>query len=239
MSSKLNSFADLMKVASEEKKTRVVNEKIRIEKEISPLLSELFSVVAKGKNSPILVPKSLETISKKEVLVPITELVKNVEEKVTQILSKSAPDDQEKRFLNIFNKLQDDFQNLKKYVEGKSSSGWGSTSGGGEVRVLRMDDVLRETPLPRTVMTWDATLNKIRFLPITTDDAMPYSKRVDFVGDYQIYRGEAEVGSPEGSSVWRLRRIDIGSDGDIIEVYANGNSNYTNIWSDRVNYAYA
>jgi hypothetical protein len=102
-----------------------------------------------------------------------------------------------------------------------------------------MDDVVKETPLNGTVMTWDATLNKIRFSPITTDDAMPYSKRVDFVTDYQIYRGEAEVGSPESSSVWRLRRIDIGSDGDIIEVYANGNSNYTNIWSDRVNYAYA
>lgn len=72
---------------------------------------------------------------------------------------------------------------------------------------------------------------------ITTDNT-PMSKRVDFVNDSLLYKGEAIVGSLESEAKWRIRKISFGVDGDITETYADGNSNFDNVWNDRLGLEY-
>lgn len=72
---------------------------------------------------------------------------------------------------------------------------------------------------------------------ISEDDTM-YSKRVDFVSDIELYKGEADVGSPESSPVWRIRKITIDSDSDVTEVWASGNANFDKVWADRAALSY-
>ena len=69
-----------------------------------------------------------------------------------------------------------------------------------------------------------------------SEDEMVYAKRTDFVGENIIYRGEAVVGSPTSSSVWRIRRITIGVDGDVTEEWVEGSSNFSFVWNDRTTY---
>lgn len=66
-----------------------------------------------------------------------------------------------------------------------------------------------------------------------------YSERTDFVTEALIYRGEAAVGSPDSAAVWRIRRLTIGSDGDVTQVWADGNSNFDKVWDDRAGLVYS
>lgn len=72
-----------------------------------------------------------------------------------------------------------------------------------------------------------------------SEDDMLYSKRVDFVSDYVLYKGEAAIGSLDILPVWRIRRITIGLDGDVTEVWASGNANFDKVWSDRTSLTYS
>lgn len=71
-----------------------------------------------------------------------------------------------------------------------------------------------------------------------TEEEEVYSTRVDFINDNLLYRGEAAVGSSESDPKWRIRRITLGDDGDVTEVWANGNANFTNVWDNRVSITY-
>jgi len=64
-----------------------------------------------------------------------------------------------------------------------------------------------------------------------------YSKRVDEVG-LVIYVGESAIGSPESGAVWRIQKItQIGS---VLEIlWANGSSEFNNIWDDRISLSYS
>lgn len=73
----------------------------------------------------------------------------------------------------------------------------------------------------------------------THEDDIMYSKRVDFVGSSQIYRGEAAVGSSNSSSVWRIRRITIGVDGDVTEEWAGGTALFDKVWDNRAVLSYS
>jgi hypothetical protein len=70
-----------------------------------------------------------------------------------------------------------------------------------------------------------------------TEDGM-YSKRVDFIGETIVYKGEAEAGSSEGSPVWRIRKLLIAVDGDVQELFADGDIEFNNIWTDRLTLIY-
>lgn len=63
-------------------------------------------------------------------------------------------------------------------------------------------------------------------------ESMPVTKRVDFVGDTVIYRGEAAPGSQEANPVWRIVRITLDGD-DIAEQFAGGDAQFAHAWSDR------
>lgn len=73
--------------------------------------------------------------------------------------------------------------------------------------------------------------------PGLSEDAVAYARQTDFVGEDVIYRGEAEAGSPLTSPLWRIRKITIVND-DISESWADGNTNFDNVWSDRYTLTY-
>jgi hypothetical protein len=277
--SNLNSFAELMQQAAKEKKLRELTEKARKETIVAPLLSELFSTIQRGKDSrqevltkesPLLEElqlalsdpekfKSEKQDKKDKILKLVSELEESaadIKDRV-EVQTESAPTpnkesvtDLEKKFLTIFNKLQNDFQTLKKYVDNKAnqlSGAYGGTSGSGEVRILRMDDVVRgANPEDGAVMTWDASLSKFKFvvplnngvITIISDEEMPFAKRIDFINDDLIYKGEAAVGTSETSSEWRIRQFIIGLDGDITEKWAGGTALYDKKWSDHLVLSY-
>jgi hypothetical protein len=64
------------------------------------------------------------------------------------------------------------------------------------------------------------------------------AKRVDFASDTIIYRGEAAVGSSEGDPVWRIKKIILGADDDVTELWADGVSDFTKVWSNRLSLSY-
>lgn len=72
----------------------------------------------------------------------------------------------------------------------------------------------------------------------TSEEDQVYSKRIDFISDSVLYRGEAAVGSSESSSVWRIRKITIASDNDISETWADGVATFNKVWTDRLTYIY-
>lgn len=74
--------------------------------------------------------------------------------------------------------------------------------------------------------------------PGEAGEEMPYSKRTDVVSDSLLYRAEALPGAQDDAAVWRIRRIEIGSDGDVIEKWADGNALFDNVWNDRSQLTY-
>lgn len=66
---------------------------------------------------------------------------------------------------------------------------------------------------------------------------MQYARRVDFVGDTVIYRGEADPGSSESSAVWRIRRITFVGE-DVVEEWAGGEDTFDKVWTSRLALSY-
>jgi hypothetical protein len=71
----------------------------------------------------------------------------------------------------------------------------------------------------------------------TSDDT--HSRRVDFVGDALLYRGEAAPGTDDAAAAWRVRRIEFGPDGSVTEKWAAGNADFANAWVNRAALVYA
>ena len=76
-------------------------------------------------------------------------------------------------------------------------------------------------------------------LPVQGEEDMVYSKRVDFVGETEIYRGEAAVGTVENTPLWRIRKIALAPDGDVTETWADGVATFTKQWNLRTTYSYS
>ena len=74
--------------------------------------------------------------------------------------------------------------------------------------------------------------------PSGSGDDDVYAKRVDFVGDTVIDRGEAAVGATTSSGVWRVRRITLASDGDVTEEWAGGSAEFNQVWDNRASLMY-
>lgn len=70
-----------------------------------------------------------------------------------------------------------------------------------------------------------------------SEDSVAYARQTDFVGDTVIYKGEAEAGSLFSSPIWRIRKIVLTGD-DVSEIWADGNTNFDNIWDNRVSLNY-
>lgn len=75
--------------------------------------------------------------------------------------------------------------------------------------------------------------------PAGSEEDMPFARRTDFVNETLIYRGEALPGASETGAVWRVRRLSIAGDDDVTEEWADGNSNFDNIWANRDSLSYS
>jgi hypothetical protein len=87
---------------------------------------------------------------------------------------------------------------------------------------------------------------KIQELPLgdtvpgtSGEEEMMYSKRVDFIDSNTLYKGEAQVGSLESNTAWRIRKITIAVDGDVSELWASGTANFDKQWTNRASYQYS
>lgn len=72
-----------------------------------------------------------------------------------------------------------------------------------------------------------------------SEDQMTFAKRVDFVTENEIFRGEAKVGTADDEPLWRIRRIEIGVDDDVVEKWAEGTDDFIHVWADRLTYTYS
>jgi hypothetical protein len=71
------------------------------------------------------------------------------------------------------------------------------------------------------------------------EQELMFSKRIDFITDNLLYRGEAEPGISTADPYWRIRRITISDiDDDIIEIWASGDDNFDKVWDSRIGYSY-
>lgn len=75
--------------------------------------------------------------------------------------------------------------------------------------------------------------------PAGGEEEVPYSTRVDWISDSELYRGEADPGTAEGTALWRIRHITIGNDDDVTTLWADGNANFDNIWTNRASLSYS
>lgn len=264
---KLSDFASLIKKANEDKRIKEEAEKQRKLVEVSPMLDDFAAIIKKATEAKKLKAESANTVLEakkaprsdlngavvptyqepaKIAPQPVLEPSSDTEEDI-QTLDPKIYGNIEKKFLKMFNRLQNDFQTLKKTVA-QQPVGFGG-AGSGEVRILRMDDVDARNIVDNSVLVYDAATKKFLPVPIsslgtgstptTTDEEMPYAKRTDFISDNELYKGEASVGSPDGNPVWRIRKVVIGNDGDVTETWANGNAEYTNRWTDRLTLTYS
>lgn len=65
------------------------------------------------------------------------------------------------------------------------------------------------------------------------EDIVSYTTRYDQVSNTLAYKGEAAVGSEESYSSWRIQKLVFGVDGDVLITWADGNTNFDNVWENR------
>lgn len=58
-----------------------------------------------------------------------------------------------------------------------------------------------------------------------------YSKIIDLVSTYLVYRGEALLGSSKSAPVWRIRRTLIDANG--VEVTVAASDSFSQVWENR------
>jgi hypothetical protein len=54
-----------------------------------------------------------------------------------------------------------------------------------------------------------------------------------------LYKGEAAAGSITSGALWRIQEITIQTDGDVAILWADGNTNFDNIYDDRLGLSYS
>lgn len=92
-------------------------------------------------------------------------------------------------------------------------------------------DTTTTAPTIGDVLAWNGS----NWVPQDKSEMPQYIKQVDFdLGNNFIYQGEAVPGSATSSAVWRITRTEfVGSDEDVVKLYADGDTAFDNIWDNR------
>lgn len=69
--------------------------------------------------------------------------------------------------------------------------------------------------------------------------APSYAKRYDQVDDTLAYLGDAAVGSVTSTASWRIQKLEFGVTGSVTITFADGNTNFDNIWNNRASLSYS
>ena len=196
-----------------------------------------------------------KSVNKEELISYINETINTTKSTLTELQEQynSQIDATNTEQLETFKKkLRSDIDKVleqhKKFIDMKvAQSGWGSTSsGGGSVNILQMDDVEFKK---RHQVEGDAILifdqEKKKFVSESFNDIIQrlqigmevqYDRLVDTDGVY-TYIGEALPGSARDAAVWRIKRVyEVGDDIEII--WANNTANTEFVWDDRATYEY-
>lgn len=77
------------------------------------------------------------------------------------------------------------------------------------------------------------------------EESVAQAQRVDFIddtpaaGQTTIYKAFADAGSIETAAVWRISKLVLDTDDDLVTTFADGDTNYDNIWTDRLSLSYS
>lgn len=74
--------------------------------------------------------------------------------------------------------------------------------------------------------------------------AAPYTEKFAYetVGGVKrlLYKGEAEPGTSEGSSSWRICKFEYDADHDVVLIgWAGGSNAFAYVWNNRASYSYS
>ena len=119
-------------------------------------------------------------------------------------------------------------------------------AGNGTVEIDRADiaaneltdiDTATTPPTNGDVLQWDGS----KWVPADVSELPQYIKEVDFdLGNNYIYVGEAVPGTATSAASWRVTRTEfVGSDEDVVKLFADGNANFDNIWDNRASLRYS
>jgi len=166
---------------------------------------------------------------------------------------KDAPD-YEPRFeelLKDFNKKVSDQQttvnkNVDRQLKNLQTS-LASLGGGGSYKLVDNADVDKAAlkgVVDNAILIYDPATGKFiadSFINVLdrlkAELEVQYNRLIDVDGVY-TYVGEAQPGTGEGEAKWRIKRIEeIGDDFNIL--WADGDANFNNIWTDRTTFTYS
>lgn len=77
------------------------------------------------------------------------------------------------------------------------------------------------------------------YLSQQEDTSAVYAKRFDQYDATTGYLGEAVVGASSAVAAWRIQKLVFGVDGDVTITWADGNSQFDNIWDNRAGLTYS
>lgn len=64
--------------------------------------------------------------------------------------------------------------------------------------------------------------------------------RIDAFSEAEmVYVGRARAGSDDGQAAWQIYKIFIPDGGEIVKVWAGGNTRFDNVWDDRLSLEYS
>jgi hypothetical protein len=69
--------------------------------------------------------------------------------------------------------------------------------------------------------------------------SLDYTTRVEFIDDYHFYRGWALPGTLAATASWKITYTTMDVYGSVTTLYADGNANFDNAWTDRAIKAYS
>jgi hypothetical protein len=85
---------------------------------------------------------------------------------------------------------------------------------------------------------WDPSLN-IYVWRLLSGGSAPGALRLDDTGTGVSYIGEAPIGTAASAASWRIKKLTEASDGDVTLEWADGNSDFDNVWNDRASLSYS
>jgi hypothetical protein len=121
-----------------------------------------------------------------------------------------------------------------------------------DIVVVEHDSIVAGERLVEVVLTTNDTSNILVEVETSTvilagqpgppgapsEDTIMYSKRVDFNGDTLLYKGEALPGTLNSAPNWRISKVEILPDGDVITTWASGSADFSFVWDNRAGYTY-
>lgn len=153
-----------------------------------------------------------------------------------------------KQFTKEFeDKIDKAFSEYKAFVNMQVAKG-STSSGGGSVNILQMDDVefkKRHLVEGDAILIFDDT--KKKFVSESFNDIIErlqigmekqYDRLVDTDGDF-VYIGEAEPGTARDAASWRIKRVYELAGDDVEIIWSNNSADFNKIWDDRATYEYS